>query len=386
MWFLHVFVVLTVLQWSVVTGEGRTDQFTLSLCRVWEECGRTAAVDNVAPADLGTPQAICGDFVEMLEKHGVDCETWQAQEEKTADVGRTPVSLELHEEPKQEPQPPSDDEEDTNNGGLNYKQQHPDNSGHWDNTKKTGRTNYFDDCSEIHTAYALVLGHVPSGVYSIKPVNVDNPISVYCDQTTDGGGWTVIQRRFGGSLEFFRWIEAYRNGFGDSSVEYWLGLDNIHSLTAQNSYELYIELEDWDGNVKFARYSTFSVGPGDYYTLSIGGYSGTAGDGFGTDQPTTSYRYLNGAKFSTRWFDQDDDPGRAVAELHGGGWWYRGQSFSSLNGPYFRDTDLHRTDNGFGVLWYHFTNDYDYSLKKTKMMVRPTDFSTRMANRAIGGK
>ncbi|XP_066270929.1 microfibril-associated glycoprotein 4-like [Branchiostoma lanceolatum] len=388
MWFLHVFVVLTVLQWSVVTGEGRTDQFTVSLCRVWEECGRTAPVDDLAHADLGTPQAICSDFAEMLEKHGVDCEFLQVSEEKTADIEPILDSLEPsqgEEDPKLESLLPADDGADID-GGQPHDNRQPDNPDVRPDVKKLGRTNYFDDCSEIHTAYSLVLGQVPSGVYSIQPANVDNPISVYCDQTTDGGGWTVIQRRFDGSLEFFRWIEAYRNGFGDSSGEYWLGLDNIYRITDQNAYELYIELEDWEGNVKFARYSTFSVGPGDYYTLSIGGFSGTAGDGFGTDQPTTSYRYLNGAKFSTRWFDQDMNSALSMAEFHGGGWWYgRGLAYSSLNGPYFRDTDLHRTENGFGVLWYQFTTGWDYSLKKTKMMVRPTDFSTRMANRVIGG-
>ncbi|KAI8496201.1 hypothetical protein Bbelb_260420 [Branchiostoma belcheri] len=41
MWFLRVFVVTAVLQWSVVTGEGQTDQFTLSLCGVWEKLWKT---------------------------------------------------------------------------------------------------------------------------------------------------------------------------------------------------------------------------------------------------------------------------------------------------------------------------------------------------------
>ncbi|XP_066270926.1 angiopoietin-related protein 1-like [Branchiostoma lanceolatum] len=233
---------------------------------VWEECIRTAAVDNQAYADLGTPQAICGDFVDMLEKHNVDCETLQISEEKTTDVGRTLVSSEPNqsEGPKQEPLPSSSNESDANNAGVGYNQHDPGNSNNRANTKKLGRTNYLDDCSDIHTAYATLIGHVPSGVHSIKPTNADDPISVYCDQTTDGGGWTVIQRRFDGSLEFFRNLHAYRKGFGDSSGEYWLGLDNIHYITDQNAYELYIELEDWDGNVKFAKYSSFSVGPGDY--------------------------------------------------------------------------------------------------------------------------
>ena len=40
-----------------------------------------------------------------------------------------------------------------------------------------------------------------------------------------------------------------------------------------------VDLEDFDGNVTFAEYSTFKVADSsDKYRLSIGGYSGTAGD------------------------------------------------------------------------------------------------------------
>ncbi|XP_019638208.1 PREDICTED: fibrinogen-like protein 1 [Branchiostoma belcheri] len=380
MWFLHVFVVTAVLQWSVVTGEDQTDQFTLSLCRVWEECLEKATDNNLDHAELGTPEAICGDFLDMLEKHGVDCGTLQGplQDLKTAGVEQVLSSVQPHPGGEEQQHESTDDEEETNIGEQGYKQHLPRNSPA--NTDNLWRGNHFDDCSEIHTAQAM-FGQIASGVFSIKPAHVNDPISVYCDQTTDGGGWTVIQRRFDGSLEFFRKIGAYQGGFGDSSGEYWLGLDNIYHITAQNAYELYIELEDWSGNVKFARYSSFSVGPGDDYALSVGGYSGTAGDGF---YLTGSYTN-NGMKFSTRWYDRDTDSG-SMAEYFGGGWWYGSGSRSNLNGPYFRDTDEFNINNGHSVYWYTFNNNPFYSLKKTKMMVRPTDFSTRVANMRQGKK
>eukprot|EP00058_Branchiostoma_floridae_P004483 XP_002589971.1 hypothetical protein BRAFLDRAFT_81607 [Branchiostoma floridae] len=133
----------------------------------------------------------------------------------------------------------------------------------------SGRTNYFSDCSDIHTALSL-FNAVSSGVHDIMPVGLTSPLSVYCDQTTDGGGWTVIQRRLDGSIDFNRLYNDFRYGFGSSAGEQWLGLENMYRLTDQDAYELYIELEDWDSVVKYAKYSSFSVGSGSYYRLSVG--------------------------------------------------------------------------------------------------------------------
>ncbi|XP_019638197.1 PREDICTED: fibrinogen-like protein A isoform X2 [Branchiostoma belcheri] len=381
MWFLHVLVVTAVLQWSVVTGEGQADQLTLSLCRVWEECLEKAMVNDLENSELGTPEAICGDFLDMLEKHGVDCGTLLYPEEETAGVEQLLSSLEPlpgDEQQQQESSSTPSDGDETNKGEGGYKQLLPHNPPA--NTDDLLRSTHFDDCSEWYTAQSI-FGSIASGVFSIKPAHVNDPISVYCDQTTEGGGWTVIQRRFDGSLEFFRRFNAYQDGFGDSSSEYWLGLDNIYRITAQNAYELYIELEDWSGNVKFARYSSFSVGPGSDYTLSVGGYSGTAGDGFCLSFSSTN----NGMKFSTRLHDRDTSS-LSTGEFYGGGWWFGSSSLSDLNGPYFRDTDGFNDNNGYGVYWAPFTGDLFYSLKKTKMMVRPTDFSTRVANMRQGKK
>ncbi|XP_078700937.1 fibrinogen-like protein 1 [Branchiostoma floridae x Branchiostoma belcheri] len=375
--FLHVFVVTAVLQWSVVTGEGQTDQFTLSLCRVWEECIKTATENNLEHSELGTPEAICGDFLDMLEKHGVDCGTSHGPEAEKAGVEQVLSYLDPLPSKEQQEELAPGDEEETNRGVQGYKLPHNRPA----NTDDFWRTTYFDDCSEWYTSQAIS-GSISSGVFSIKPVHVAHPISVYCDQTTDGGGWTVIQRRFDGSLEFFREFGAYRDGFGDSSGEYWLGLENIYRITAQNAYEVYIELEDWSGNVKHARYSSFSVGPGDDYILSVGGYSGTAGNGFVLS--SSSYTN-NGMKFSARWHDRDTYSGSMV-ERYGAGWWYGSYSYSNLNGPYFRDTDGFNGNNGAGVKWYPFNNNGYYSLKKTKMMARPIDFSTRVANMRLGKK
>ncbi|XP_035681550.1 angiopoietin-4-like [Branchiostoma floridae] len=238
----------------------------------------------------------------------------------------------------------------------------------------SGRTNYFSDCSEIHIALAM-LEAVSSGVHDIMPAGLTSPISVYCDQTTDGGGWTVIQRRFDGSIDFNRPYNAFKYGFGSANGEHWLGLENMYHLTSQNAYELYIELEDWGRVVKYAKYSSFSVGnSGSYYRLSVGGYSGTAGDGFVLSDPSSA-AYLTGQAFSAR--DADNDASSLSCaggrHMYTGGWWYNRCGQSALNGPYLRPSDR-TSHSGYGIFWYTFGGSYEHYLKKSKMMVRPRSF------------
>ena len=100
-----------------------------------------------------------------------------------------------------------------------------------------------------------------------------------CDTTTDGGGWTVFQRRLNGSLDFYRGWESYKNGFGDLNGEFWLGNDNLHRLTAADDVILRVDLEDFDGNTTYAEYTTFKVAnEADKYRILFDGYRGTAGD------------------------------------------------------------------------------------------------------------
>ena len=47
------------------------------------------------------------------------------------------------------------------------------------------------------------------------------------------------------------------------------------------NYELRIDLEDWDGETRYAHYSLFDIGgPENNYALVVGGYMGTAGDAY----------------------------------------------------------------------------------------------------------
>jgi len=51
----------------------------------------------------------------------------------------------------------------------------------------------------------------------------------------------------------------YRSGFGDPIKELWMGNLNLHLLTTTEDQILRIELEDFDGEKRYAEYSTFKV-------------------------------------------------------------------------------------------------------------------------------
>ena len=172
------------------------------------------------------------------------------------------------------------------------------------------------------------MGSKRSGVYTIDP-GCGKAFSVWCDMK-NGGGWTVFQRRRDGLVDFYRGWAEYVSGFGDVEAEHWLGLKRINCLTAAKPVaQLRVDLADFEGNHKYAYYHYFSVGnPSTNYTLSVGGYSGTAGDSL-----TVGSEIHNGRQFTTH--DRDNDrAGDNCAVIYTGAWWYDSCHLSNLNGQY----------------------------------------------------
>ena len=61
------------------------------------------------------------------------------------------------------------------------------------------------------------------------------------------------------------------------SCLFFTGLDNIHRITSQGSYELRVDMRDGQ-ETAFASYDRFSVEDNrSLYKLRLGGYNGTAG-------------------------------------------------------------------------------------------------------------
>ena len=113
------------------------------------------------------------------------------------------------------------------------------------------------------------------GVYIIHPDDLGR-FKVRCDMTTNRGGWTVIQKRQDGSEDFYRGWSDYKKGFGDLNGEFWLGLDKIHRLSKSGQNTLRVDLMNFNGAERYAKYESFGVADGsDEYRLNISGYSGS---------------------------------------------------------------------------------------------------------------
>ncbi|XP_038045277.1 fibrinogen C domain-containing protein 1-like [Patiria miniata] len=213
------------------------------------------------------------------------------------------------------------------------------------------------NCNDIRE-----LGGGKDGLYTIYPSYVDNcdGIRVYCDQQTDGGGWTVIQRRMNGWVDFQRGWDEYRDGFGFLTGEFWLGLEIIHHMSIQAPTELVIYMEDWLNTIARVHYWNFYVLDESLgYMLSLKNYDigSDVGDGLSLH---------NGMKFST--FDRDNDRSlENCAETHTGAWWYNNCMQSNLNGRYLRGNNP--AQSGQGVVWTPWTGT-TYSLKTVVMMMR----------------
>ncbi|XP_053551918.1 ficolin-1-like [Bombina bombina] len=209
------------------------------------------------------------------------------------------------------------------------------------------------NCKEL-----LDQGMVLSDWYTIYP-DGEQPLKVLCDLHTDGGGWIVFQRRWDGSVDFFRDWKAYKIGFGSRLNEFWLGNDNIHMITSSGTWELRIDLQAFDGTQHLAKYASFKIlGEDEKYKLLLGDFTGgNAGD---------SFEHHKNTVFSTK--DQDNDNnGGDCADLFKGGWWYNSCHNANLNGLYLQGQ---HSSTAVGINWYH-GKGHNYSYKQSEMKIRP---------------
>ena len=206
----------------------------------------------------------------------------------------------------------------------------------------------------------------------------------------------MIQRRgqYGNPPDFFssKLWDDYVQGFGEPTkgktclskssgvtsshifTEFWLGLKTMANLTSSGTWELLVELEDFQNKSYIAMYHKFRVEPSPLYRLSISGYDTDASSL--TDSLNGGNEQHNGQAFSTR--DRDNDKwGSNCAERYLGAWWYGSCHNSNLNGYNYNRGDLpHESPRYYakGIIWRNEGNvaehDHYFSWPKAEMKIR----------------
>ena len=214
---------------------------------------------------------------------------------------------------------------------------------------------YFDkaDCGEWFDS-----GFRQDGVYLILLPEADtikNLIEVRCDMTTKGGGWIVMQRRFDGSVDFYKEWDAYKEGFGDLEGEFWLGNEYLYQLTKSYDYEWYFKATTFNGEVGTSHYRNFKVESEAFH------FAMEAIKESGFDALSLGYG------FSTPLRDNDERlPVNCASKARGGGFWYGACGGFYPNGEYKHQEE---TTYQTGIYWYTFKG-YEKSMKKTLMLIR----------------
>uniref|UniRef100_A0A0K8RFV4 Putative ficolin/ixoderin n=1 Tax=Ixodes ricinus TaxID=34613 RepID=A0A0K8RFV4_IXORI len=228
------------------------------------------------------------------------------------------------------------------------------------NTNKPGNRSV--SCSQLKRQ-----GHNDNREYEIYILG--KPINVTCDMKSEGGGWTVIQRRSEDEKNdsfFERDIDDYKRGFGTAEGSFWIGLDNLQALTSfpNNEQALRIELKRHDGSKKetVVYYNNFHVGSAkEKYKLTIDEYSGPKGYYALSTHNLSTFSVTTGTIYTDK--------------CHGsrrGGWGFNDCTKANLNAHKSNFSTLTKP----GITWIiegeH--ESYSYTYDKGEMQTRDADF------------
>ncbi|TMS23731.1 Fibrinogen-like protein 1 [Larimichthys crocea] len=155
-----------------------------------------------------------------------------------------------------------------------------------------------------------------------------------------------------------------------------LGPENLY----RGNYDLRIDMEDFEGNQRYAEYKNFKVDDEkDQFQLHLGEYTGNAGNALADVRgPRPAGQKWAGpgsgstrVKFSTydQLNDESEDNAKCIRHTKAG-WWFSKCDAGNLNGHYYKGPYQAMTDDG--VVWYTW-HGWWYSIKSVVMMVRAAD-------------
>ncbi|KAF4008823.1 hypothetical protein G4228_000189, partial [Cervus hanglu yarkandensis] len=202
---------------------------------------------------------------------------------------------------------------------------------------------------------------------------------VMCDMDYRGGGWTVIQKRIDGIIDFQKLWCDYLDGFGDLLGEFWLGLKKTFYIVNQKntSFMLHVALESEDDTLAYASYDDFWIeDETKFFKMHLGRYSGNAGDAFRGFRKEDNQ---NAMPFSTPDVDNDgcrpacfisDQSVKSCSHLSNNtGWWFSQCGLANLNGIHHFSGKLLTT----GIRWDTWTkNNSPVKIKSVSMKIRRT--------------
>ena len=214
------------------------------------------------------------------------------------------------------------------------------------------------DCLDWHR-----LGYTKDGVYYINFYGYRR--KVFCDMTTDGGGWIVMQKRIDGSVDFNQDWETFKDGFGNVYTEYWLGNEIVHQYTTQQPTEALMEAFDFDNVRAAVKITNLAVKSETLkYEINFDVCSEVTHANLCVD-----WDYLKGMKFSS--LDSDNDENSIQCAIkYVSGWWHKSCFYVNFNGVFYQNYQPLEM-MAKGIVWHRFHAHATLTpLKSSKMLIR----------------
>ncbi|KAI0209212.1 hypothetical protein LSAT2_006101 [Lamellibrachia satsuma] len=240
-------------------------------------------------------------------------------------------------------------------------------------TMVVGQTPTHNQCRPRNCAEAECYGAVSQSGPAWLYLTGNQRISGSCE-VHEGGGWTVLQRRNEGKLDFDRGWLSYKRGFGKHgpAAEMWFGNENIYNMTGLLRKGVYLRIELKGTHTKqvgVAEYGDFKLFSEDQnYMMTFGQ------EIVRTMITEDSFKYSNKSMFGTSDNDRSSSRCAAVVNKKSGGWWWSDTadvicSSTNLNG-------IATGRSGWDkMVWLGF--NAPSRLTSSKMLIRPMGYKPK---------